>query len=827
MILRNVLVAVFLLCFSVLTTFGQSKSKPKDRLRTDAARISEAPKVDGDLQDAVWQQVAGFDGHFVQSSPKNGAVSAFKTEVKIAYDDRGIYVSALMKDPQPDSIFQEMGIRDTGYNNSDIFSIAFDTYNNQQNAFVFMVSAAGTQSDYFETVDNQDFNWNAVWKSEVSINKWGWQVEMFIPYMALRFPKAEVQTWGLNIHRVVKRKNEFSYWNYVDPNTQGFVTQFGELEGLKDLKPPLRLAISPYLSSYYNIDGAADVAEFRTTAGLDLKWGINQAFTLDMTLIPDFGQVRADNQILNLSAFEVRFEENRPFFTEGTELFNRGDMFYSRRVGTSFGSVEMEESEELVSRSFEAPLLNASKVSGRLDNGLGIGVFNAITDANRALVKDTLTDKTREVLVDPLTNFNAIVLEQNLKNNSNVAFMNTNVHRGRGGEMANVSRLDWRLFNKTNTYAFRGSAAYSHINEGGNEGEKPNKTGHNIQLNGGKVSGKYQYVTWASVVSENYDPNDMGFLRRNNLLEQGVEFTISEQTPFSIYNNMEWNIGYEQRFLVEPFEFTNLGFFTNINAQFKNFMFANAWFSSNPIENYDYYDPRSDFEYFFTRLPNFDGGLYFASDGRKRFQLQLSQWFWACPQRDQFDNGFNISPRFRINKRATVSMASSFGIMRKEKGFVDHDRHENGDINQVIYGNRNRFEWDNSMFANYSISNKMGVNLRLRHYWSNVVYDELYALGKDGELYDTDFPLYDEEGNEKYLTNFNAFNVELTYSWEFASSSFLTFVWKNQVYAEDGQKNLSYGENLRNTLASDQLNSLSLRLIYFLDIQQVKDHFLM
>ena len=162
--------------------------------------------------------------------------------------------------------------------------------------------------------------------------------EIFIPYSAIRFGKKKVQDWGLNIMRRRKKSGQDFFWQQVDPNVNGFLTQEGMLLGLEDIKPPLRLQFSPYFSSYVNRDELPDEGEKVVTTplsgGMDVKYGINQAFTLDMTLIPDFGQAQSDNRVLNLGPFEQKFNENRPFFTEGTELFNKGNLFYSRRIGS-------------------------------------------------------------------------------------------------------------------------------------------------------------------------------------------------------------------------------------------------------------------------------------------------------------------------------------------------------------------------------------------------------------------------------------------------------------------------------------------------------------
>ena len=248
----------------------------------------------------------------------------------------------------------------------------------------FCCHTAGVQIDIKYSNDGESSSWNAVWESATSIDEKGWVVEMKIPYSALRFPEVDKQLWGINFGREIRRKRERQWWNFIDPTVDGFLTQAGRLTGIENIKPPVRLFFFPYASSYVESNTASEGGEaYSFNAGMDLKYGLNDAFTLDMTLIPDFGQARFDNQVLNLSAFEVQFNENRQFFTEGLELFTKADLFYSRRVGgTPFNFFRVEDqlsaTEEIRDNPAQSQLINATKISGRNKKGLGIGFFNAI-----------------------------------------------------------------------------------------------------------------------------------------------------------------------------------------------------------------------------------------------------------------------------------------------------------------------------------------------------------------------------------------------------------------------------------------------------------------
>ena len=330
-------------------------------------------------------------------------------------------------------------------------------YQDGLNGLEFGVTASGVQFDVKYSDNGNDWDWDAVWLSEVSIVEDGWIVEMKIPYSAMRFADAEEQVWHVNFGRTIRRIREQSWWNEMDPAIGTWFGQYGLTKGIKDIKPPTRLFFFPYVSYYFehfpqNEDGVSDWSQ-SFNAGMDVKYGINDAFTLDLTLVPDFGQVISDNQVLNLSPFEIQFDENRQFFTEGTELFGKADIFYSRRIGGTplmFYDVEdyLNEGDSIIENPSTSQLINAAKISGRNQNGLGIGVFNAVTAETRATVINEESNEQRDILTDPLTNYNVLVFDQNLWTNASVSLINTNVMRRGSFYDANVTGTQFRLPDK-------------------------------------------------------------------------------------------------------------------------------------------------------------------------------------------------------------------------------------------------------------------------------------------------------------------------------------------------------------------------------------------
>lgn len=314
--------------------------------------------IDGEGSEKSWQN-AQIATDFLELNPTEGEAPVFKTKVKVLYDDDKLYFLAHCYDDSPDSILTQLGERDDRLN-ADLFTVSFDTYNKKLDAFTFSVSASGVQSD--RRISDGQFN--AVWESAVQIVEDGWVVEMEVPYYAIRFPKGEEQLWKINFLREIRRIRTEVQWSLVPKEVETPINYWGNLTGLKNIEDPARISLSPYVSSFAEFENGESSLGYG--AGADLKVGLNESFTLDMTLLPDFSQVRSDNIVKNLGAFEVVFEEQRPFFQEGIELFNKADLFYSRRIGgVPMGfrgaSNNIDSNETLIDNPNASRLINVAK----------------------------------------------------------------------------------------------------------------------------------------------------------------------------------------------------------------------------------------------------------------------------------------------------------------------------------------------------------------------------------------------------------------------------------------------------------------------------------
>ncbi len=815
-----------LLFISALSFIGLNDSLATNVNRNEFSikRVESTPKIDGVLEENIWTK--GLEPtQFTQFKPNNGEKSEFLTSVEMVYDDYALYLSATMIDPDPSGILKEFGKRDDFDRNTDWFGIIVDPYNSGQNAFSFFVSAAGVQGDYFINNDDWDDNWDAVWESAVSFSETGWTVEMKIPYYALRFPATDQQNWGINFYRQVKRKQEESFWSPIDNSVRGMVNQSGILRGLRNIKPPVRLSLLPYATTIYTNDAVNNQESFNLTGGMDLKYGINESYTLDMALIPDFSQVQSDNVVLNLSAYEVQYSENRPFFTESTELFDKGGLVYSRRIGTSFGGIDYDENtEEIVSAPRTAPLINATKVSGRNGKGWGLGFLNAITNKTSASIRNVETGETRREEVDPLTNFNTVVVDKILKNNSNFNLINTNVTRLDGGNDANVTGASLSLMDSTNTWRIGAFGAISNIYNSEDEtASAALKDGYKYNVSLSKVSGNIQFGGSRNVESQYYNPNDFGYNRSPNEIAHNAWFGYRVFKPVGIFNSYRTNLSGSYRQLYEPNTFTGFDLRASTYGQFKNFWGMGLSSSLRPFTSYDFFEPR-EAGYYFNQPSSYSINAWIESDSRKAVMVSLGKDTWRRPEWNQQYDGLEASLRYRVNDKLSFDFSLSRVTSEASRGYVTKLYDDSDALDQIIFGQRNVLTTDNVIGTKYTFSNKMGVTVRMRHYWSNVKYEQFYHLQSDGELLPSTYSGIDEAGDKTHDTNFNALNVDFVYFFQIAPGSFLNVVWKDSISSIDNSTDVKFAENFNNTLILPQINSLSVRLTYFIDYNTAKKY---
>jgi len=795
---------LLLLCLvSYLHSTAQTTKK-----EIQAVRISEAPVIDGKLDEAIWEN-AYIAKDFVMFRPGDGdpEPNDQRTEVRIIYDNQAIYIGAYLYDGKPDQIMRQLSERDN-LGTADFFGIAISPNNDGQNEFEFFVTAGGTQMDaQVSPANGEDFSWSEVWFSQVSFDEKGWYVEMKIPYAALRFADGKDMTWGLNIHRRIESTREQYAWNYIDKST-GRITQYaGILTGLKDIKPPTRLSFSPFTS--FVLDSYDGNTDTNLNFGLDLKYGITDNFTLFATLVPDFSQAGFDNVVLNLGPFEQVFSEQRQFFIEGADLLDKGNLFFSRRIGnTPVGSDAISDDytdDEIVNNPNEVKVLNAVKVTGRSKKGLGIAVLNAVTEATYATVQDTITGEKTKIKTEPLANYNVFVIDQEFNKNSSIGIVNTNVMREGAFRDANVTSLVLSLADKSNSYRLSGDGSTSTINE-----DAINTTGFSTRLEFEKTEGHFRYSLRHRFADDKYDKNDLGFQRTNNYNDfmGNVSYRIFKPTKHFNFMRVSLFAGHFRRYepSITTSNYTEIDFFATNLKQIS----YGLEIGTNIGERIDFFEPRTEGR-FWKRNGRFSTEGYLSTDFRKKLAVEVGIDYNTRYGTDEYAYELGVGPRFRVNDKLEFGYGFTLERSYNQPGYVD-----TLDDETIIFGVRQNDQIENSFSGKYNFNDTSSLSLSFRHYWSTVTYiDQYYELEDDGYL--TEHP-YDENND----LNFNNWNLDLRYVWQFTRGSEFVALYRNTIQNEDDRSDLSFGENLSDLLEQPYGHLLSIKLIYYLDYNNLK-----
>lgn len=801
-IFRSLLLAICLVSASI--SWAQRKS-------LQAISVTENITVDGILDEEIWK-TAPVGSDFVMFAPDNGkpADDSRKTNVQVVYNDDAVYIAATLYDSEPEKMLKEVTQRDL-FGTSEHFGVFINGYNDGQQDFRFFVSSANVQMDcVFTDLDGEDYTWDAIWESKVRITDYGWVVEMKIPYAWLRFSKDPIQTWGINFYREFRRDRQQYTWNYIDSKIANESAQSGYLEGIQYIKPPTRLFFIPYSSFYYEDSSLG--AENKFKLGMDIKYGISDAFTLDAILVPDFGQTRFDNVVLNLGPFEQQFNENRPFFTEGTELFNKGNLLYTRRIGGVPSTYPETNANEKVSQYPSAVnLINAIKISGRTKKGLGIGVLNAVTERTDAVVLDTITGIRRKVEVEPLANYNVFVVDQRFNQNSSVSLVNTNVTRNGEYRDANVTAGVFDLNTRKNTYNVSGNFKYSYINESGLGNDRK---GFSTYLNLGETSGKFRYRIAGSYVSKDYDNNDLGINFLTNYHTAGVYGNYRILNPTKHYNTFTFYSEFYSEFENTTGRMQQGTFNLYVNSTSRKNHYLGYGVNIRPFKTYDFYEPQTTGR--FVEIPeNYRGWIYFSSNYNNRFAFDIEPSMQLTSENNRYNFELFLSPRYRVSNSILLIYSYDYLYNKNTRGLIDFS----GD--DIIFAKRDRDTHTHTLESKFAISNTMTVKLLARYYWSYAKNSAFENLQADGTLAPSTYSL------DKNV-NFSTWNFDLSYSWWFAPGSQLSFLYRNNALSDT--RNLNYidknfGDNFSRLLKDDLTNVFSISIRYYIDYNKAKHWF--
>ena len=634
--IRNLLAMAALLTGATALDAQHTSSPDASASRSTAAPppsieavIAERIQIDGRLDEPTWQRGTAAT-QFTQVEPTDGAQPSQRTSVRVAVDAGDLFIAARLHDTSPEQIVARLGRRDSG-TNSDAFTVSIDSYHDHRTAFQFGVNAAGVKFDGITSNDaqNSDASWDPVWEVATRVDSAGWSVEMRIPLSQLRFASDSISTWGVNFERYILRTGERVRWAWVPSSETGFASRFGHLDALGDLAQAKRnrLEVMPYSVVQGDFDTAADKANpfFNGRSGglqlgADFKYGVSNAVTLTGTINPDFGQVEADAAEVNLTVFETYFNERRPFFVEGANLFRFGagssgtifgapQLFYSRRIGRppSAGAPRDAEFSQVPEVT---QILGAAKLSGRIA-GWSVGLLDAVTAKETARFRLPAEDSD-EAVVEPLTNYSVLSLRRDLRGGrTGVGLMGTSVIRDIDEPSLNFLRetaqsggLDFYHRFGGNQYSLSGTFSGSRISgdsvaiagaqrSSARYFQRPDQdymkydpsardlSGYAVSASGGKVAGAWLVGSDFIATSPGFEINDVGFQQSADRVFVGGRITrrwvtgIGPVRYAQTYLNASRTWNYERTLV-------GAGYFTGVYAQLRNLWSASVDVVLNP-----------------------------------------------------------------------------------------------------------------------------------------------------------------------------------------------------------------------------------------------------
>jgi len=621
---RGLLVSFLFFCPSVF--LSQVKS---DSLHIDAVRVQGTITVDGILSEPEWQR-PGLTS-FTQRLPHEGASPSQKTEVWLAYDDEALYVGARMYDTSPDSIIKILGRRDVDIT-ADWFQFDIDPYHDKRSGFYFALSAAGTMQD--GTLYNDEWNdnsWDGVWEGKAHIDDVGWTVEMRIPYSQLRFHEAKHYVWGVDFSRMIGRRSETDYVVYTPQKGSGFVSRFIVADGIENIYPANDFEILPYVTSRAEFaphsvgDPFNKGSKYSPGLGGDLKIALGPDLTLNGSVNPDFGQVEVDPAVVNLSDVETYYQEKRPFFIEGANIFDFGDggsnsfwgfnwggpsFFYSRRIGrTPQGSLPSYDYADL---PLGTHIIGAGKLTGKVGDNWNVGMIHAVT--NREYAQIQTAGVRQNIEVEPLTYYGVGRIQKDFNDGkqgigmiatyTNRFFDDQNL-KDQINRSALVGGLDgWQFLDSDKTYVLTGWGAFTHI--AGDKAEitslqenalhyyqRPaasdvrldtNSTvldGYAARFTVNKQKGSWMLNSAIGFINPGFDVDDLGYMWRTDMINYHVAGGYKWTDPTPYYHNVRMNVA-----LFATYDYagnkTWQGYWASNTIEFTNFYQMQLSYAYNP-----------------------------------------------------------------------------------------------------------------------------------------------------------------------------------------------------------------------------------------------------
>ena len=876
-----------LLSLCVLSAFGSIEAKSKQpkslQLKDSVAklvvkplreyqthRIYSKPKIDGHLNDSCWN-IGEWAGDFVQWTPKEGAKPSQPTFLKILYDDHNIYVGIRAIDKEPGKIQCKAARRDVF--SGDVAGVCLDSYHDRRTGFEFDLTAAGQKLDAINTNPwNTDVSWNAVWYGKVAMEDSAWTAEMAIPFSQLRYSSSKEQVWGLHCWRWISRLKEESDWEPQTSTSPGLLYLFGQLKGLKDLPKAKRFEMI--------VSGLGKAETFRkdpanpfaykgyrlgSNIGLDAKIGLTSNFTVDMTINPDFGQVEADPSEMNLTAFEIFYDEKRPFFLEGKNIFayNVDDvnLFYSRRIGHAPSYTPTLGDNEYMKSPDNTTIIDAVKVSGKTEKGLTVGLLQSLTSREFADISSPIG--RHSVVIEPFTNYLLARVQQDFNqgntvlggivtstnrfiHNAQLDSLNRNALTGGldllhqwndkefyvdakiiGSYVSGSKKAMLDLQQTSARYLQRPDMSYDHL-----DSTLTHLSGWGGDVKVGKGSkGLWRYYTELSFRSPGLELNDLGYMpiadviKQNNYLAYFVNKPVSIFRTYTgvLYQNNNWDYGFH--------------YLSSSYAALGYAEFLNKWSISNTLT---YTSEALD-----TRIlrggaamyvpANWQDNLTVKTDDSKKAYLSFN-YVRTFP--NQQGESSSYATTFTVQPCNLLKFAFNINYSLNNNALQYVTSVSEGGHNVPILATINQKTLSATFRADYNLT----PELSLQYYGSpfsssgqysdfkritdprNKLFDNRFALLNTSN-YSNDAYQIDEngDGNTVYSIsnpnfNYNQFRSNFVLRWEYQAGSQLYFVWSNQITSYQNPSNEPVS-NIFRSLSKGTVNNVFLvKLTYWFSL---------
>jgi Domain of unknown function (DUF5916)/Carbohydrate family 9 binding domain-like len=764
-----------ILLFWSWNIFAQKETQTKDKATFEkkiytTKKMESTIKLDGILDDKAWDEVA-WAGDFTQFRPSEGKAPSQATSFKILYDEKFLYIGYRCHDTAPDSIVRRMSRRDEFP--GDRVEINIDSYHDLRTAFSFTTSASGVRGDEFISANgnNSDDSWNPIWFAKTHLDDKGWSAEIKIPFSQLRFGKNSDKIWGLQVQRRLFRKEEQSNWQQILQSAGVWVSAFGELHGLNDVKSQKQVEIAPYTVARVEKYSPEKGNPFSTgtdkklTMGVDGKVAVTSDLIMDFTINPDFGQVEADPSQVRIDGFQNFFEERRPFFVESRNIFDyqltgseAGDdydsdlLFYSRRIGSSPHSYPSLNSNEYAKVPQNTPILGAAKFSGKTKKGWSIGMLESVTQRVFATV-DT-EGKRRKEVIEPLTNYFVSRIQKDFNGGQTVIggiftavnrenSLNDLLHTG-----AYSAGFDFLHYWKNRTYYYRGNLILSHVN-GSKEKilatqmafehlfQRPNAneieindnrtsltgTGGTFRIgkSGGK-SGKngetFRMETGVTYRSPELEINDIGFILSANEINHFTWAGLQWQKQIGIFRNARINYNHFSRWDFGG-QFLYQAFNTNMHGLFKNNWRLGTGTTWTPyfVSNNALRGGSS-----LRNPPGINNWVYMGTDNRKKIALNIQMFNnWGFQNATRGSN-FNVNIQAQPINAMTINVGIGFNKnYRKLDQYVSNVMFK--DQSRIIVSQVNQNTLRYTLRLNYNIT----PDLTVQYYGQPFITKPIYS----------------------------------------------------------------------------------------------------